>query len=476
MAIAFVDSAVGGTDPTTTTTITIPAGVATGHILILAATNRDATADPTVTDDDSGGNTWAKVTNQNASGNGAGTVWWKRATSGTASKTVTVDGMTGSMAAGLAVFSGCRSSGNPYAQVSGEANASADETHTNAIGVYPIHPGCFGCIAVFNTGNDNAVGPATLTTADGQTSAFAERFEHLSAGGNDCGVEFATGNLFAATSTRAALISNLVWSQVNGTTASIFFMLLPELSTSDAVYLRSCSGSSASTTTTSTTITIPSDVAADDILIAAFVNRDGTTDPAVVDDDAGGNLWALIAAQAADTNGELTVWWKRATANTASKTITATLFTGSCSGVLSVYVGCETTGNPYENAAGETNASADETHAGITPTKNGSMIYLAVGQTSNDTLNVTTFACTALGNMLAERGRSISTGGTDCAVDWTSEYLLVKGATGDFTWAQTNGTGASIALNLLPETEPTVSSVGVGLTRSILLEPRRLAA
>ena len=470
MAIAFVDSAVGGTDPTTTTTITIPAGTATGHILILAATNRDATADPTVTDDDSGGNAWAKITNQNAGTNGAGTVWWKRATSGTASKTVTVDGMTGSMAAGLAVFSGCLASGNPYAQILGEANASADESMATALflnrwDAWPV-------LAVFNTGNDNTVATQALNPIAGSATTITERFDHVSAGGNDCGCALGAA---ALNGNLNRLFTTATWAQVNGTTASIFFALLPALETDNAIYLVAQSGADGGATTTSFTCTIPSTVATNDILILAATNRDGTTDPGVVDDDVGGNLWALVGAQAAPDAGELTLWWKRATANTASKTITATLFTGSCSGVLSVYRGCEETGNPYENVTGETNASADETQAGFTPTKNGNMVILAVGVTSNDTLNVTSMACTSPGT-LGHLVRSVSSGGNDCSTDMASLYQLVKGATGNFTWAMGNGPTASIAFNLLPETEPTVSSVGVGLTRSILLEPRRLAA
>lgn len=71
-----------GTSPT----LVINSAVVAGDILVLAITNRDGTGAPTVTDNDTGGNTWAQITGspQAANTNGSISVWWKRATSGTA--------------------------------------------------------------------------------------------------------------------------------------------------------------------------------------------------------------------------------------------------------------------------------------------------------------------------------------------------------------------------------------------------------
>lgn len=472
MAIAFRSAATGGTDPTTSTTVTIPSDVVTGDILLAAFTNRDATADPSVTDDDSGGNAWAKVKNQNAGTNGAGTVWWKRATSATASKTISATGFTGSCSGGVAAFSGCLASGDPYAQVLGEANASADESMATVL--FLINNGALPVLAVFNTGNDNLSSTQALNPANGSSVTLTERFDHLSAGGSDCACSLAA-DFFTTNLALERLYSTATWAQTNGTTASIFFTLIPEPATSQAIYQVGIAGANTGNPTTSFAVTIPATVIADDVLILAAINRDGTTDPAVVDDDVTGNLWALLGGQNADTNGELTIWWKRATAATALKTITATLFTGSCAGSLAAFRGCETTGNPYENVTSEANASGNATQAGFTPTKNGNMVVLAVGVTSNDTLDVASMACTDPGALI-NQVRSTSTGGNDCAVDFASAYQAVKGATGNFTWAQTNGTGASIAFDLIPENEPAGASVGRGLITSILLERRRLAA
>lgn len=471
MAIAFRSANEAGSTGTTSAAFTIPADVQTGDILIVAVTNRDATDDPSVTDNDTGGNVWAKIANQNAATNGAGTVWWKRATSASASKTITVSGTTGSVAAGVAAFSGCLTSGDPYAQVSGESNSSGNETHATSF--YLIDAAAWPVFAIFNTSDDIVdVASVAFNPVSGTATTLTERILARSTGGNDCAVTLDSAALNGGIN---RLFSTVTWSQTNGVGASIFFALLPEPNTSNAIYRVAQSGASAGSETTSFSCLIPSIVATDDILVLSCVNRDGTTDPAVVDDDVTGNLWALLGGQNADTNGELTVWWKRATAATASKTISATLFTGSCSGVLNVYRGCETTGNPYENVTGETNASANETQAGFTPTLNGSMVCLAVAQTSNDTLNVSTMACTDPGTLVG-LVRGVSTGGSDCAVDFASAYQASAGVTGSFTWAQTNGTGASIAFDLVPENEPADASVGRGLITSILLERRRLAA
>ena len=451
MAIAFRSAATGGTDPTTTTTITIPSDVVAGDILVVAATNRDADASPTVVDDDSGGNTWLEIKRQAAGTNGSGSAWWKRATSGTASKTITIDGMTDSMAAGVAVWSGCLSSGTPYAQVFGEAHASADETNNAIANTFAMHPGAQGVFTIHNTANDVAnVSSGTLSTNAGlSTSTFTEHFDHLSAGGNDCQCSLSSGKLVDATTSRAELFNTIAWSQTNGTAASIFFVLLPE-SPSESIYLVSSSGSNNSAATTSLSVVIPSNVTTDDVLILSITNRDADADPAVSDTGLG-NIWEKMTRQAANTNGSGSIWWKRATSGSDGATISATGLTGSCSATLAVFRGCKSFGNPYENVSGEANASADESHASITPTVNGNMVCLAIFNTGDDARNVVTIACTDPGSM-TDHIRSTSSGGTDCVTDFACKYQATAAATNTFTWAQTNGTGASVAFNLLPDT------------------------
>ena len=467
MAVAFRASAVGGANPTTTTTITIPAGTLTDDILFVFVTNRGATAAPTVVDDEGAGS-YAMIKNQAAATNGAGSVWWKRATANTASKTITVNGCTDSMTAICYVVSGAVTSGNPYGDVLGLALASGTETSgTSCLGP-SIPGGNLGLFAVFNTGVANAV-----TGQDcNRDAALANAAEHLSTGGNDCGA-----NVCSATPNAGGVLRGwgvFVWVQTNGTTAHIALDVIASATDlTDGLPLVAVNAPAKPTGTTSFVIRIPTTITTNDYLVLCATNRGATADPTVVDDEGAGS-WAKVANQNADTNGAGTIWWKRASANTADKLITASGLTTSASGSLQVFRSVRTTDPAYGSIVSEANASADETQAQITPLVNGSRVCLAVFQTSNDTLAVTTMACTDPG-ALEKQHRDFSSGGTDCAVDFASRMQATAAATGAFTWAQTNGTGASIAFALLP-TVVALTLVGKGLSDSVLLHRRRLVA
>lgn len=208
--------------------------------------------------------------------------------------------------------------------------------------------------------------------------------------------------------------------------------------------------------TTGFTLVINSAVVAGDILLLGVTNRDSTADPTVVDNDSG--TWLKVHNQNANTNGAITVWWRRATSATASKTITVSGCTGSASGVVTPYVGALAVGTPYGTPAGEANASANETQVGITTTRPGSFACLFVGCTSNDTLNVSTYVATDPAT-LAERGEGVSSGGSDCSMAHASAVRSAAGATGNISWSQTNGTGASAAFELI--IAETVAAVSV---------------
>lgn len=92
--ISYIASAVPAGNPTTSYTVVIPASTQADDILVLTNVHK-ADANGTVTDDDTGGNTWALIGPRIAQGAASTAAWWKRATSGTASKTVTVSGLTG---------------------------------------------------------------------------------------------------------------------------------------------------------------------------------------------------------------------------------------------------------------------------------------------------------------------------------------------------------------------------------------------
>ena len=223
--------------------------------------------------------------------------------------------------------------------------------------------------------------------------------------------------------------------------------------------------------TTSYTIGIPSNVLTDDILILSNTNRDADTDPAVTDNDTGGNTWAKVGGLRC-----LTVWWKRATSGTASKTITAGSQTGSCSGVLKVYRGCRL-GTPYENVTTEDNASGDESHAAITPTRDGCMVVLCNSNDTNDNAVTTHTATNPATLSMVEK---LSTGGLDCS-NCQAHGLQTgsAGSTGTLNWSQaTNGQAPSLAMDLIPALSMTASAGSYNYTGNAtgLLFNRLIAA
>jgi hypothetical protein len=199
-------------------------------------------------------------------------------------------------------------------------------------------------------------------------------------------------------------------------------------------------------TTTNVTLVIPASTVANDVVYAAFTNGGATADPSVVDNEGAGTWTKLLSGNNGTSN--LSVWWKRASANTAGKTITASGFTNSCTGVAVVNGGVILTGNPYGGETYESNISGNETHAAITPTVNGSMICLVVGQAPD--IAVSTQAATSPA-VLVERAEHLSTGGLDSAVCFASEVQETAGSTGALTWAQTNQASMSIAFYIPPE-------------------------
>lgn len=206
--------------------------------------------------------------------------------------------------------------------------------------------------------------------------------------------------------------------------------------------------------TTSYNITIPT-VAVNDLLILATTNRDADTAPTVIDNDTGGETWTEKSSVA----GCGRLFYKRATSATSAKAISASGFTGSCSGVLIVLRGAKSSGDPFHQYTHEPNASGDETHAGFTTTIDGCWIGLAVHNDGNDNL-VTNSACTSPGS-LTEGGEKQSVGGSDCSCSVRGLVQATAGATGDFTWAQTNGATVSQAFAVEPA--PPAQSLTPGL-------------
>ena len=212
--------------------------------------------------------------------------------------------------------------------------------------------------------------------------------------------------------------------------------------------------------TTGFTLVINSGVQVNDLLVVGICNRDATTNPTCVDNEGAGT-WTRITTVNASTNGSISIWWKRASANTASKTITVGSCTGSASGVVMPFRGASLAANPFGTPVGEPNASADVSQAGITTARDGSFVIHLVGCTSNDTLNPGNRTATTPSS-LTEDGEGVSAGGSDCSLSIASAERAAAGATGTISWTQAggNGTGASLAIELLPAWVPLAASSG----------------
>jgi len=215
-------AAISGSGNTTTGgTLVIPAGTATGDSLFVCVTSLGHTSGNalvTCTDDDSGGNTWTLVTNTT---DRRAYLFWKRATSATASKTITIAGGITKTAFNCIVMQNAATSVTPYTNVSAfETNASGDETHET---ITPSIDGSAICFAVYQNGT---AANATSTQSTANLGTMTERAEHLPAGaGNDTGQSIATLN---GTDAAAAATGNITWAQTNGATYSIVWAVRPE--------------------------------------------------------------------------------------------------------------------------------------------------------------------------------------------------------------------------------------------------------
>jgi hypothetical protein len=203
--------------------------------------------------------------------------------------------------------------------------------------------------------------------------------------------------------------------------------------------------------TTSHTITIPT-VAVGDLLLYAATNRDATTVPTVSDNNGDGVPWNNKTT--ATSKG--TLWWKRATANISGKTLSASGFTGSSSGVLEALTGVTTVGSPFSAYTHEDNISGNETHGQITPHINGCWVGLSTHNVDND--NAVTNSATTSPGALTEGNEKTSSGGSDCATSLKGLVQATAGATGSATWTQTDGVTVSQLFAIMPPDETAVTA------------------
>lgn len=225
--------------------------------------------------------------------------------------------------------------------------------------------------------------------------------------------------------------------------------LVPASSIQTIGYIANALGGTADTTSFS--ITLPTTVAGD-LLILEFVHRD-TTDGTIggTSITTGGLIWTQKHSQlfgASAFSGKLL--WTRATGDHSGQTVTGSSLTNACAAILTQYRNVVAAGDPFTNAAtivGEENISTNETQAQITTLVDGCMVCLTV--LNSPDLAIATQACTSPG-ALTERAERLSTGGTDASIAHASALKATAGATGAFTWTQTDAASGSYAYAIEP--------------------------
>ncbi len=221
------------------------------------------------------------------------------------------------------------------------------------------------------------------------------------------------------------------------------------------------------TETTGGEIVIPAVLEGDwlEVQVTSREHTSGEEFVTCVDDDTGGELWVRKAV-AASRKGYL--FTKRATPNTAGKTVVIAGAIGSCAAVLDAWRGAAE-GDPITNLTLEQNLGADpKEHAGFTPDFDKSMIRLGVFNHTDD-VPVTDPACTNPG-ALTPRSERLSTGGSHCAVfSAGSPQAGARLATGTISWVQTNNTTRSMAwaIKPAPDATPPPPPPGSALAKAI---------
>lgn len=206
---------------------------------------------------------------------------------------------------------------------------------------------------------------------------------------------------------------------------------------------------SGNNTTTSFSITLPP-TEAGDIVVLEFTHR-GTADGTI-----GGTFTETLTKKheqlyaSSAFSGQ--TYWARCVGDHDGETISVTGLTNSCAGIVTIYRGALATGDPLAAATivGEANASGNETQAQITTTVDGAYVVLVVANSPD--VAVTSPACTSPGALNIE-AEKLNAGGTDTSICHASAEKATAGATGAFTWAQTNGASGSWAYAIEPEPE-----------------------
>jgi hypothetical protein len=195
--------------------------------------------------------------------------------------------------------------------------------------------------------------------------------------------------------------------------------------------------------TTSFDITLPT-TQSGDLLILEFCHR-GTGQGTL--GGTGGSGWTR---KTGITFGSFSVqqYYKICDGSESGDTLSVSGLTNASAGIVTQYRGIDPAAPFDVDPTGESNASGNESHAGITTNTNGAWVCLVVGNSPD--LAVTSQSSTSPGALTA-RAERLSTGGTDASIAHASAAKASAGATGNLTWAQTNAASGSLAYALKPE-------------------------
>lgn len=217
--------------------------------------------------------------------------------------------------------------------------------------------------------------------------------------------------------------------------------------------------------TTTWTLTMGGELDGKD-MYAIVTSRDSTSasGDTTCTDTSGANTWTPVSS---DADKKLWVWWKLGTQADVGARLTIASGVGSTSGGL---IWCKGTdganGDPTTNLTLETNASGNETHAGIDPTNDDSIVVFAIGDYGNDTNVPTVISGATMGSLEPEWFQAPSSGGSDSLTTVTAR-TLASGATGDITWSQTNSTTKSVLFAVAPEPSDDVSGTGASTLEDV---------
>ena len=286
----YFGGASGGTNPTTSTTITIPSSLPDDCVLSLHFTSRDhtsGTGQPTVTDNNSG----ASWTQRQYTTDRRAQWWWKRYEAGLSGRTITISGAVGSLSARLVVIENVYETGDPFTDFAEETNSSGDETHA---AITPTYAKSAVVFAVYNYANDNAVSSVSAAT----TGAPGQSTGHLSTGGSDCATHVAVWNDHPASSS-----GSITWAQTNGTTYSHVYAVRPRTVTNE-VYIAASANIAAGGEATTARLTAPSGKSTSDFVTGRrWDDENGSDSIDITTDDYTEVEW-LVALSSAPTGGD----------------------------------------------------------------------------------------------------------------------------------------------------------------------------